>query len=194
MTCDRVILVENPAELNIDIQRVRIRRSGADDAFVAPNDVAVLILHHHTISLSVSVLRKLSDAGAIVLVTNEFHMPTAVMLPTAANRAASSRLRQQIAQMDSEQAVLLWQTLVKARIATQAANLRQLQRKGALRLERLIDEVEPGDKTHCEGQAARHYWRHLFDDFKREKKGPRTIRTHDSTMAMPCYAAWSLAN
>lgn len=168
---EHLLLIETPAELNIDTQRVRIRRSGADDAFVSPDDVAVLILHHHTILLSVNVLRKLSDAGATVMVTNEFHMPTALMLPTAANRAASSRLRQQIAQIDSKQAALLWQALVKARITTQATNLRQLQRKGALRLERLADEVESGDKTHREGQAARHYWQHLFDDFKREKEG-----------------------
>ena len=42
---------------------------------------------------------------------------------------------------------------------------------GALRLERMIEEVEPGDRTHREGQAARHYWQHLFDNFKREKEG-----------------------
>lgn len=44
-------------------------------------------------------------------------------------------------------------------------------RNGALRLDRMVDEVESGDSTHREGQAARHYWQHLFDDFKREKEG-----------------------
>lgn len=44
---------------------------------------------------------------------------------------------------------------------------------GALRLDRLIDEVEPGDSTHREGQAARHYWQFMFDDFKREKQGAK---------------------
>lgn len=43
---------------------------------------------------------------------------------------------------------------------------------GALRLERLAEQVEPGDRSHAEGQAARHYWRCLFGPtFKREKLG-----------------------
>jgi CRISPR-associated protein Cas1 len=61
---------------------------------------------------------------------------------------------------------------VQARLCTQAANLRVLGRKGVLRLERLAKEVLPGDTGKCEGQGARHYWTHLFDqDFKREKQG-----------------------
>lgn len=171
MTHEHILLIENPAELNIDIRRIRIRRAGTEDAFVSPDDVAVLILHHHTISISVAVLQKLGSAGAVVMITNEYHMPAALLLPAAANRAASSRLRQQIIQMETSLVGQLWKELVQARIITQAANLRSLNRKGALRLERMVGEVESGDQTHREGQAARHYWQHLFDDFKREKEG-----------------------
>jgi CRISPR-associated protein Cas1 len=171
MASDRILLIENPADLHIDIGRVRIRREGMNDAFVAPHDIAVLILHHHTIALSVHTLRALSGAGAIVMVTDDTHMPTALMLPTAANRAASSRLRKQIGHLGTPMPDALWQALVKARIFTQSATLRTLERKGALRLERMVEEVEPGDRTHREGQAARHYWQNLFEDFKREKEG-----------------------
>lgn len=171
MASDRILLIENPADLNIDIGRLRIRREGMNDAFVAPHDIAVLVLHHHTIALSVNTLRVLSGAGASVMVTDDTHMPAALMLPTAANRAASSRLRKQIGHLSTPIPETLWQALVKARIATQAATLRALELKGALRLERMVEEVEPGDRTHREGQAARHYWQNLFDDFKREKEG-----------------------
>lgn len=171
MAADRILLIENPAELAVDIGRLRIRRDGMDDAFVAPTDVAILVLHHHTIALSVNALRALGGAGATVMVTDDTHMPVALMLPTAANRAAPSRLRKQIGHMGTPIPDALWQALVKARIATQAATLRALQLKGALRLERMIGEVEAGDRTHREGQAARHYWQNLFEDFKRAKEG-----------------------
>lgn len=171
MAADRILLIENPADLHIDIGRLRIRRQGMDDAFIAPNDIAVLVLHHHTIALSVNALRALSGAGATVMVTDDTHMPAALMLPTAANRAASSRLRKQIGHLGTPMTDVLWQALVKARIKTQAATLRTLELKGALRLERMADEVESGDRTHREGQAARHYWQNLFEDFKREKEG-----------------------
>lgn len=171
MANEHILLIENPAELSIDTRRVRIRRAGAEDAFVSPDDTAILVLHHHTINISVAVLQSLSAAGAVVMVTNELHMPTALLLPAAANRAASSRLRRQISQMATPLVGRLWQALVRSRIGTQAANLRALNCNGALRLERMIDEVEPSDQTHREGQAARHYWQHLFNDFKREKEG-----------------------
>ena len=171
MASDRILLIENPADLHIDIGRLRIRRAGMDDAFVAPHDIAVLVLHHHTITLSVNTLRALGSAGATVMVTDDTHMPAALMLPTAANRAASSRLRKQIGHLGTPIPEVLWQALVKARITTQAATLRALELKGALRLERMVKEVEPGDRTHREGQAARHYWQNLFESFKRKKEG-----------------------
>lgn len=171
MTADRILLIENPADLHIDIGRLRIRRDEMDDAFVAPSDVGVLVLHHHTIGISVNALRALSGAGAAVMITDDAHMPSAMMIPLAANRMAPSRLRRQIAHLDTPIPATLWQSLVRARIATQAATLRALELNGALRLERMTDEVEPGDRTHREGQAARHYWEYMFEDFKREKEG-----------------------
>lgn len=175
MSADRILLIESPCELNMDIGRVRIRREDKADAYVSPMDIAVLILHHHTISLSVGTLRELALAGASIMATDAQHMPCALMLPTQANRAAASRLRRQITHLDDAMSQTLWQEIVRARIRTQAANLRHFELTGALRLERVVDEVEIGDRTHREGQAARHYWQHLWQetepDFRREKQG-----------------------
>jgi len=152
--------------------RIRIRRDGFDDCFVLPRDIAVLCLHHHTIQISVQTLRVLAEAGASVLVTDEIHHPCAWLLPLIGNGDLVRRLRQQMALDASPAKDQLWQAIVKARLSTQAANLRALNRKGALRLERLAKEVQPADKTKCEGQGAKHYWAYLFDNaFKREKQG-----------------------
>lgn len=175
MSADRILLIESPCELSMDIGRVRIRRTEKTASYVAPMDVAVLVLHHHTISLSVGTLRELALAGACVMATDAQHMPCALMLPTQANRAAASRLRRQITHLDAALSQTLWQEIVRARLRTQAANLRHFELTGALRLERMVDEVEAGDRTHREGQAARHYWQHFWQDtepaFKREKQG-----------------------
>ena len=175
MSADRILLIESPCELSIDIGRVRIRRADKPDSYVAPMDVAVLVLHHHTISLSVGTLRELALAGACIMATDAQHMPCALMLPTQANRAAASRLRGQISHLDDALSQTLWQNIVRARIRTQAANLRHFELTGALRLDRIVNEVELADRTHREGQAARHYWQHLWQDaepdFKREKQG-----------------------
>ncbi len=75
MPDNRILLIENPAHLSVDLGRTRIARQDHEDAHVLPADIAVLCLHHHTISLTVNVLRILAEAGAAVLIT-----PSSVML------------------------------------------------------------------------------------------------------------------
>jgi len=70
----------------------------------------------------------------------------------------------------------LWQGIVQSRIRTEARTLRELELNGALRLERMMAEVLPGDESHHEGQAARHYWDCLLGkDFKRDKQGAEDV-------------------
>ena len=50
--------------------------------------------------------------------------------------------------------------------------MRYFDLNGALRLERLANEVKPGDDGNAEAQAARHYWKHFFgENFSRRKEG-----------------------
>ncbi len=157
--------------MSVDLGRICIQREGQEDIFVLPSDIAVLLLHHHTIVLNSQVLRVLSEGRAIVIVTDEKHHPSAWLTPMYGLPQATLRLHQQIG-LASEIRDRLWQAVVRSRIQTEALNLRHLKLNGALRLERLAKEVEPGDRAHAEGQAARHYWGCLFGkDFKRIKQG-----------------------
>lgn len=175
MSEHRILLIETPVSLNVDLGRIRIRKNDHPDIFVLPEDVAVMVLHHHTIQLTSQVLQALTDHRAIVLVTDNSHLPSGCLTPSFGLPKASSRLQQQI-KLDPETASRLWQSIVQARIDTEAYTLRKLNLKGAIRLERMRKEVEPGDARHHEGQAARHYWRHLFDrDFKRSKRGAEDV-------------------
>lgn len=172
MPDNRILLIENPARLSVDLGRIKIEREGYDIAYVLPDDIAVICLHHHTISLTVNVLRRLSESGTAILITDEQHLPSGLQLPLIANQSLTQRLHQQISLRESSLNPDAWEQLVRARIITQASNLRYLDLNGALRLERLSREVSSGDPDNKEAQAAKHYWKHLFtDNFKREKRG-----------------------
>lgn len=172
MSDHRILLVESPAELAVRDGRLRLRRKDMDDTFVLPDDIAVLVLHHHSIRLSVHVLRALAQAGGMVLVTDANHLPAGLLWPWVGDSVLVRRLRQQIALDGTEEQAVLWSQLVQGRIATQAMNLRYFGRKGALRLERLCRKVTPGDPSNLEAQASRHYWRHLLPPgVRREKHG-----------------------
>lgn len=172
MSSHRVLLIELPAELAVQDGRIRVRRNGRDDAFILPEDIAVLVLHHHTIRLSNSVLQAITCAGGMILVTGENHLPSGILWPWAGCSVLVRRLRQQIALDGTGKQKELWGALVKSRILTQAMNLRLIRRKGALRLERISQKVMPGDSKNHEAEASRHYWKHLFPSgVNREKQG-----------------------
>ena len=172
MSEQRVLVIESPAQLRIDTGRLKIERDGLGPVFILPKDIAVLCLEHPIATLSVAVLRALAEALAMVMVTDACHLPCALQLPLAAPGQDAGRLRQQMVLDASEKREQLWQQLVMAKLATQAQALRRLQRKGALRLERLTTQVLPGDKSHAEAQGAKHYWNHLLPiNFQRSKAG-----------------------
>ncbi len=172
MSEHRILLIENPTDLAIQNGRVRLRRQDQDDVYVLPEDIAVLVLHHHTIRLSVHVLRTVTQAGSMVLVTDEHHCPVGLLWPWTGGSVLVSRLRQQIALDGTEKQETLWSQLIRSRIATQAMNLRYFRKHGALRLERLCQTVTRGDPNNVEAQASRQYWRYLLPNgVKREKQG-----------------------
>lgn len=172
MSDHRILLIENPARLSVHLGRLCISREGYEDVHVLPKDIAVLCLHHHTIQMSVHVLRVLAEAGASVIVTDAKHHPCASIYPWANHGDSVRRLRYQMALDASPRRALVWQEIVQARLRTQAANLRHFGRKGGLRLERLAKAVLPDDANKCEGIGARHYWRCLLPaGFQRAKQG-----------------------
>jgi CRISPR-associated protein Cas1 len=167
-----VLLIEHPARLKIDAGRLRIERDEHPSAFVLPEDIDVLCLHHPAISISNGALQALAEAGAVVLLTDERHQPSAQLYPLKSHARQSLRLRNQIWLDAGDRPAHLWREIVQARIRSEAATLRKLNCNGALFLERLSLKVEPGDAAHHEGQAARHYWKHLFGNrFRRNKQG-----------------------
>lgn len=172
MPAERVLLIENPARLSVDHGRLCIEREGLDNTFVLPTDIAVVCLHHHTVSLSVNALKVLAAAGAVVLVTDDQHYPCAMMAPLVGNQALPQRLHDQIVMISQPQAGMVWTQIVRSKIRSQASNLRYFELNGALRLERLSNEVKPADEGNAEAQAAKHYWKHFFgDEFNRRKEG-----------------------
>lgn len=172
MSENRILLIENPASLCVDLGRIKIVRQDQPDVYILPADIAVLCLHHHTINLTVTVLRTLAEAGAAVLLTDEQHHPVGLQLPLVANQSLPQRLNQQIRFQQTGKPSDVWRQLVKSRILTQAKNLRYLKLKGALYLERLTNKLQPGDPGNIEAQAAKHYWKHFFNaDFRRTKQG-----------------------
>lgn len=171
MSDNRILLIESAARLSVDHGRLCIAREHEEPRYVAVEDISVLCLDHYAVSLSNHVLKSLAEAGAAVLVTNASHLPSGMMLCLHGRNGMASRVQQQMALAQTDRSVALWRQIVTAKIRSQALNLRYFNLNGALRLDRLAKQVEPGDASNLEAQAARHYWAHFFPEgFRREKR------------------------
>ena len=76
-------------------------------------------------------------------------------------RVAARHIAQ--AEMEIPRQKNAWMRIVKAKIAGQAFNLRN-DHESLEYLTSLVSKVRSGDPTNCEGQAARFYWRRLYND------------------------------
>lgn len=172
MSEHRILIMENPAHLSIDLGRLKISREASPDHHIAPDDIAVLLLHHPTISLTHSVITRLAKSGAMILSTDEKHLPCAMQIPLTSNVKQVPRLKAQIAFENSELSEVLWQQIVQSRLNSQAYLLDKSGSNAVNHLRRLANKVQPGDSGNLESQGARYFWQNCFGEpHKRTKQG-----------------------
>ncbi len=169
----RTIDVASPAVLRIQLDQLIIARDGFPEATVPVEDIGILLIDQQIATYTHAVLVRLAEAGTCVILCNEKHLPCAVQLPLAANDLLTERLLRQI-EVGRPKKKRLWQQVVRAKIAAQAANLESpaIRNADSGRLRNLIAEVASGDSTNVEGQAAQIYWAALLgDQFRRQRSG-----------------------
>ncbi len=147
-----------------------IRRGGEVVGRAPLEDVGVLILDAATTTYTHAVLTRVLAAGAVIVPCGSDHLPAGMFLPQN-NSLQTQRLR---AQASAKQPLRkrLWQQIVRAKIAHQAACLPPDEPAG-MALRAMVRQVRSGDPTNVEAQAARRYWRVFFGDpeFRRRRDG-----------------------
>jgi len=134
-------------------------------------EVAALVLSHPQLLLTQPVLARLASAGGIVVVCDDKHMPAAMLLPLTAHFTQGERFAQQTRISDPTRK-RLWQSIVKAKVRSQARVLMELRGDDA-GLGELASNVRSGDPDNTEAKASRLYWPALFRDptFRRRRFG-----------------------
>lgn len=124
----------------------------------ACEDVGVLVLQHPAISLSAAVLNALLDAGAAIVICNEKHLPSGILLPTTTHTELVPRM---MAQLKSSLPARknAWKAIVQAKIIAQARALSAPQRNKLLAI---AQAIKSGDPENAEARAAKIYWAARF--------------------------------
>jgi CRISPR-associated protein Cas1 len=164
---------ESPCRLRVEHRQLVIERSDERELFaytVPLDDIAVLVVAHPQVTYTQAVLAELSERGAAFVTCNRNRMPVGLLIPLDGNSVQTERFHRQL-QMKQPQKKRLWQQIVRAKIAMQAAMLKSVHDED-FGLTALVNQVRSGDPSNVEARAARKYWPALFGkEFRRDTDG-----------------------
>lgn len=128
----------------------------------------MIVLNHREITLTHPVLSACGEYGISLFATGDTHHPSGVFLPFLPHSRATRWLRLQL-DLPRPIAKQTWASIVRKKIANQAACLRLAGCDGSDRLDSYARRVRSGDTNNLEGQAAFFYFTQLFGkDFRRD--------------------------
>lgn len=155
----RSVVISRPAKLRREQFRLAIEQE--QTAFVPFEDIAVIVLNHREITLTHPVLSACGEYGISLFATGDTHHPSGVFLPFLSHSRATRWMRLQL-DLPRPVAKQTWATIVRQKIANQAACLHLTVREGADRLDSYARRVRSGDVGNLEGQADAFYFVQLF--------------------------------
>ncbi len=135
-------------------------------------DIGVLIIDNGQVTITQGLVAALLENNTAVIVCNETHHPTGLLLPLSGNTLQSERFKVQIEATEPLKKQL-WQQTITSKISNQAALLKK-EGKDNNKLIYFSRNVKSGDPENVEGRASFYYWQNLFPEsinFSRKREG-----------------------
>ena len=166
-----VEIAEDGRHLSLKRGFMQVKADGAEVARVPLDDIAVVLANAHGLTYSNNLLVALAERGVALALCGRNHSPVAWLWPVAGHHAQTARMAAQIS-ATRPLGKRLWQALVCAKIAQQAAVLAAVGKPSG-GVAALARRVRSGDPKNVEAQAARRYWPLLLGpDFRRDRGLP----------------------
>lgn len=167
----RSIYIGNPSYLKLKQNQLVVQcpETKETKGTVPIEDMALLMLDHHQITLSSQLLNHLMGNTVAVIHCDNHHLPNGLMLPIHSHSELTERWR---VQMDASLPLKkqLWKQTVASKIVNQKALL-QKQNAPIEPMDYYLSKLTTGDTQNMEGKAANHYWKYLLTNFQRERFG-----------------------
>lgn len=165
---DQIIdISQDGRHLSRDRGFLLVQEIGQTIGRVPLDQIAAVIVHAHGVTWTNSILVELAERGTPVVFCAANHQPRALLLPIEGHHAQGARMRAQWTAPEPlrKQA---WKRVVIAKIKMQAAALAAIGQPPSP-VYFIARNVQSGDRSNAEAQAARLYWPLLFGpDFRRD--------------------------
>ena len=164
----QTIIVQSKVHLSIKNGLLKID-CGENNTTIPLEDIWVIIIESHQVTVTAACLSRISDAGIGVMMCGDDHMPNGLLLPLAAHSRHARIVEDQLA-MSVPLKKRLWQRIVQVKILNQAAVMDEFGMDSSV-LRKYASAVLSGDKDNREGVAAALYFDAVLADGTR-RVGP----------------------
>ncbi len=185
----RIIYIGSPFYIKTqDLQLVLTNTVTGEISSIPIEDISVIELDNPQITITSYCLRELMDHKVVLIQCDYYHRPSGMMVPISASTLMTQRTLIQ-AKMKSELKSVLWKSVIQNKIRNQISVLNSLNRQTE-RLKNLMESTEKADKTNREAQAAKYYWKNLFEDFSRDPDGdyPNNLLNYGYSLIRAMFA------
>jgi CRISPR-associated protein Cas1 len=161
VTTDRILDISDGGyRLRAENRQLVLEKKDELPRTVPFEEIAVLLVSNSWVSYTHTVLTTLAECNGILVTCDSRSLPIAMSLPLQGYTLPMERLRQQVDASAPTQK-RLWQQIVRAKVRSQAAILKELRGHDG-GLENMLERVGSGDPENIEAQAARRYWPQVF--------------------------------
>lgn len=166
----QTLVFDSPSVLSVKNGLLSIVREGREEVLKAFEDIQTILIDHHSVSLTIPLLNRLSEEQITVVFCNERHFPQSMLMDLETNSLQTKYYRKQV-EASLPMKKQIWKQVVEAIIRNQSRLLNELFQCGDV-LQKYYDNVKSGDSTNREGIAANCYWKKLLGkDFIRDRFG-----------------------
>ncbi len=167
----RTIYIGNPAYLKLKNNQLVVACPETKElkGTVPIEDMAMLMLDHHQITISTQLINQLMGNGVALIHCDNHHLPNGLMQPLVGHSELTERWRYQL-----NSSIPLKKQLWKQTVIAKIENQKQLLQKHGNPfdvMDMYLEKVSSGDETNMEGKAANHYWKYILTDFQRARFG-----------------------
>ena len=166
----QTLVFDSPSVLSIKNGLLSIVREGKEEVLRSFEDIQTIMIDHHSVSLTIPLLNRLSEEQVTVIFCNERHFPQSILMDLETNSLQTKYYRKQVeASLPLKKQI--WKQVVEAKIRNQSKLLDELFHCGDV-LQKYYVNVKSGDSTNREGVAANGYWKRLLGkEFIRDRFG-----------------------
>jgi len=160
---------QEPTRLSLRNSQMVVTQSGVEKSQIPCEDIGVIVVDQPQTTYTHQLLCQLSSTDAVVVLCDQNHLPTSILLPLVDHSTLVPRLHLQIA-LSTPRRKKLWAEIVKEKLKRQAENLPEDYPAKAKILD-FARNVKSGDSTNREAQGAKVYWQNWLwqEEFRRDR-------------------------